>query len=150
MADTASIELYLADTPELLARCLALRTAVFVREKGVPADIEQDALDNLEGTCTHFLFCRDGEDAGAVRCRPAADNAVQLQRFCILGTCRGTGLGRTALGALEDWYRHRGVAKIVLDAKFEAAGFYAACGYRQTSAVFMEAGVPHVKMEKAL
>ena len=64
------ITLLEAAAPDLLDRCLAVRQEVFTREMGVPADVERDSRDCLDGECRHFLITRDGRDIGAVRCLP--------------------------------------------------------------------------------
>lgn len=85
------ITLLEAAAPDLLDRCLAVRQEVFTREMGVPADVERDSRDCLDGECRHFLITRDGRDIGAVRCLPQEDGTLRLQRFCIRKDCRGTG-----------------------------------------------------------
>ena len=52
---------------DLLSRCLQIRREVFVLEKGVPEDLEVDACDCLDTSCTHFLLQVEGKDAGALR-----------------------------------------------------------------------------------
>lgn len=139
-----------AVSPDGLARCLAIRDAVFTREKGVPKEIEVDGHDRLSDTCDHFLLCCAGNDVGAIRCLHTAPDTIRIQRFCFLRDCRGLGLGRAVMEHLESHYCALGVTQIVMDAKFEAAGFYEKCGYRRVSDIFTEAGIPHVKMEKTL
>ena len=133
------ITLLEADTPDLLDRCLAVRQEVFTREMGVPADVERDSRDCLDGECRHFLITRDGRDIGAVRCLPQEDGTLRLQRF-----------GRQTLAAVENRFRAEGLSAVVLDAKCSARGFYEACGYEAVSGEFLEAGVPHVAMRRAL
>jgi len=77
------ITLLEAAAPDLLDRCLAVRQEVFTREMGVPAAVERDSRDCLDGECRHFLITRDGRDIGAVRCPPQEDGTLRLQRFCI-------------------------------------------------------------------
>ena len=143
-----SVTLLAAADAGTLAACLAVRRAVFTVERGVPAGIETDAHDRAGAGYDHFLVRVNGRDAAAMRCHREGD-AVVLQRFCVLAEFRGQGVGRAALAALEARYAGQ-AARIVLDAKCEARGFYTACGYRTISGVFVEAGVNHVRMEKCL
>lgn len=140
----------LARDQALLDRILAVRRAVFVVERGVSEKIERDGFDVLGGGCDHFLIVCNGQDAGAFRCMRASEAEVVLQRFCVQKTYRELGAGKQALAQMESYYARRGITRVRLDAKFEAAGFYEACGYPTTSEPFMEAGIPHVKMEKKL
>ncbi len=144
-----SIEIIVAHDSDTLARCLRIREAVFIVEKGVPKEIETDSLDCLDGACSHVLVCCDGEDVGALRCAYTAEGIVRIQRFCVLQAYRGSGIGKHALEQVESHCR-RGCRAVELDAKLAAAGFYEACGYKTVSAPFVEAGVPHVKMAKDL
>ena len=52
--------------------------------------------------------------------------------------------------AVENRFRAEGLSAVVLDAKCSARGFYEACGYEAVSGEFLEAGVPHVAMRRAL
>ena len=79
------ITLLEADTPDLLDRCLAVRQEVFTREMGVPADVERDSRDCLDGECRHFLITRDGRDIGAVRCLPQEDGTLRLTCKTVTG-----------------------------------------------------------------
>ncbi len=145
-----AITLLEADTPALLDRCLAVRQAVFTGELGVPAEVERDSRDCLDGECRHFLITRGGQDIGAVRCLPQADGTLRLQRFCIRRDCRGQGAGRQTLREVEERFRREGFSAVALDAKCSAQGFYTACGYEAVSAPFLEAGVLHVAMQRPL
>lgn len=141
-----------ADTNALLRANLEVRRAVFTVEHGIPQSVEQDELDcpdSPDSPCRHFVVERDGNAVGALRCTFPAAGVVHLQRFCILSHVRGCGVGRAALAALEEYYRPT-MRRIELDAKFQAEGFYRACGYRTVSDKFVEAGVEHVKMLKDL
>lgn len=133
-----------------LARCLEIRRDVFTTEKGVPREIEADALDCLGGACDHFLIRFNGADAGALRLAYTQENAARIQRLCILKQFRGLGLGKSALEQIELFCRTRRCPAVELDAKCSASPFYEKCGYKTVSAPFTEAGVPHVKMRKEL
>lgn len=143
------IELIPATDMTCLSECLRIRNAVFTLERKVPAEIEVDGQDVPGGDCEHFLIKRDGESVGACRCMHT-ESGIKLQRFCILKECRKQGTGKAALTRLEQYYRQQSYFRIELDSKFEVCGFYEACGYHRESEVFMEAGIPHVKMGKEL
>lgn len=145
-----AITLLEADTPALFDRCLAVRQAVFTGELGVPAEVERDSRDCLDGECRHFLITRGGQDIGAVRCLPQADGTLRLQRFCIRRDCRGQSAGRQTLREVEERFRREGFSAVALDAKCSAQGFYTACGYETVSGPFLEAGVLHVAMQRPL
>ena len=143
-------EIVKATDADVLARCLALREAVFTREKGVPREIEADGYDVPDGDCEHFLIRFRGRDAGAFRCRPVSSDTVRIQRFCVVKDRRGLGLGRAALDFLADRYRRDGFIALEVEAKCEAREFYEKCGFRAVSDAFVEAGVEHIRMRRPL
>lgn len=144
------ITLLEAAAPDLLDRCLAVRQEVFTREMGVPPMWNGTARDCLDGECRHFLITRDGRDIGAGALSapegryPAAPAVLHPEGL------PGTGRGRQTLAAVENRFRAEGLSAVVLDAKCSARGFYEACGYEAVSWEFLEAGVPHVAMRRAL
>lgn len=133
---------------ETLSRCLKIRGEVFTTEKGVPREIEADALDCLGGACDHFLIRYSDADAGALRLAYTKENVARIQRLCILKKFRGLGLGTSALEQIELFCRTHRCTAVELDAKCSAYPFYEKCGYKTVSAPFTEAGVMHVKMRK--
>lgn len=143
-----SVQVIQASDEELLNDCLKMRGEVFVNEKKVPKDIENDQFDYIGGECDHFLIRYNGENAGALRCKKISEDTIRVQRFCILSKYRGRGIGRSTLCSIEKIYREKNMLHIELDSKCSAKNFYLRCGYKQISDVFVEAGVEHVKMEK--
>ncbi len=142
------VEILRAVNKELLEECLRIRETVFTKEKNVPKEIEVDDLDILNGSCMHFLIRSDGESVGTFRCLELEGDVVQLQRFCVLSGFRNHGIGKRALEYIEGYYANK--SRIVLDAQITASGFYGSSGYEKVSEEFIEAGIPHIKMEKRL
>ena len=136
-------------TIEQLQAALAIRREVFVREQGVPPEIEIDRYDRLDGPCRHVLVYYDGKPAGTGRIR-AADGAGKLERICVLAQYRQYGLGQVVVQTLEQIAAAQGLSRVKLHGQTQAEGFYAKLGYRASSDVFMEDGIPHVLMTKEL
>ncbi len=134
--------------------CIAVRTEVFVREQGVPAELEVDGLDSPASACGHFLMLDDEGAApvpiGAFRAFFETEDTVHLQRLCILKEYRGRGLGREMLRFAEHYYMKKGARRFTLGAQCYAVPFYEKCGYTCVSGVFEDAGIPHRTMEKAV
>ena len=131
--------------PEDRAALLALRITVFVHEQGVPEDME---VDEEDPSAAHYLaFDRaTGESLGAARLTTAG----QVTRMCVSKGARGQGIGAALLEhALED-ARARGMTHVHLHAQTHAAGFYARFGFAPVGEEFMEAGIPHQEMARAL
>ena len=137
-----SIEISSWQTAQPEAR--AVRFAVFVQEQGVPVEIE---LDEWDVRCEHAL-ARDaqGNAIGTGRLLPDG----HIGRMAVLASWRGRGVGAAILAALVARAAARGLPRAVLNAQTHARGFYARFGFAQIGGEFMEAGIPHVTMERAL
>jgi len=134
-------------TQEQLEAAFAIRRKVFIEEQNVPPEEELDALDQ---TATHVLALGpDGRPVATGRIIPYGERTGKLQRIAVLREFRGGGYGRAVVEALEEIGRSMGFNRFVLGAQTHAEGFYRKLGYRTTSPeVFLDAGIPHVHMEK--
>ncbi|MGP1677550.1 MAG: GNAT family N-acetyltransferase [Burkholderiales bacterium] len=121
-----------------------IRELVFVREQGVPLELEMDGQD---AHCNHALaVAADGRAVGTGRLLPDG----HIGRMAVLQDCRGKGAGALLLQALVELARSRGDAKARLNAQASAAGFYRRYGFEVSGPEFMEAGIPHVPMQRDL
>ncbi len=132
-----------------LQKAFEIRKAVFVKEQGVAAGEEFDQYDRLDGKAEHVLARYDDFPAGTGRIREV-DGAGKLERICVLQPYRKSGLGKRIMEALEEIAADRGMIRVKLHAQTHAEGFYERLGYTTTSDVFLEEGIPHVRMEKQL
>lgn len=121
-----------------------MRFAVFVEEQGVPPEIE---LDEWDAASDHALAI-DETGRTIATGRLLADGHVG--RMAVLREWRGRGVGAAVLEALLARARDRGMKRAVLNAQTHAQGFYARFGFTRIGAEFMEAGIPHVSMERHL
>jgi predicted GNAT family N-acyltransferase len=121
-----------------------VREAVFVREQGVPLELELDALDP---DCLHVLARdADGRPIGTGRLTPAH----RLGRMAVLPEWRGRGVGAAMLEALTALALARRWRAIELHAQAGAIGFYARHGYLPFGPRFVEAGIEHQAMRRVL
>jgi predicted GNAT family N-acyltransferase len=141
-APTFSVRL--CDWDAARAQAGHIRELVFVREQGVPAEIEMDAQDPQ---CEHALaYGADGAALGTGRLLPDG----HVGRMAVLKEWRGRGVGALLLQALVDRARARGDAAVRLNAQTTAAGFYRRYGFEASGPGFVEAGIPHVPMQRLL
>ena len=127
--------------------CLAIRTAVFVHEQGVPADIENDEYD---AGATHLLALRDGKAVGTARIVQKGDIG-KIGRVCVLREERGTGLGAALINAaLDDMRNSDGFSIAILGAQIVAIPFYEKLGFTAYGDDFEDAGIAHRMMERTL
>lgn len=134
---------------EDLLTAFQIRKEVFVKEQGVPLEDEFDQFDKLNGQCDHILVHYHDQPVGTGRVR-FVDGAGKLERICILEPYRRFGLGKIIIQALEEIAEERGVSQVKLHGQTQAEGFYKKLGYRTSSDVFMEDGIPHIIMLKEL
>ncbi|MEU8589850.1 GNAT family N-acetyltransferase [Streptomyces sp. NPDC048664] len=147
----------IAEDPADLEACFAVRKEVFVREQGVPEDIEYDAWD---ATAVHVLAVRsDGVPLGTGRLlmgeqaaeRTGGDPLVgSLGRLAVTREARGLGVGAALVRAIEDAARARGLTAVDLHAQTHALGFYERLGYEVYGPLFPDAGIPHRAMRRTL
>ena len=115
---------------------------VFVREQGVPADVELDCDD---ARAIHLLAIISGKAVGTARIVIGRGNA-KIGRMAVFKTYRGKGVGKTLLRRAVAIARRHGAEKLYLHAQVPVIGFYEAAGFRPTGGVFDEAGISHRKM----
>jgi YbgC/YbaW family acyl-CoA thioester hydrolase len=126
----------------------AIRTAVFVQEQRIPAEMEWDAADE---SCTHAVaYNRFGMPLATGRLLEHVPGVAKIGRMAVSQTMRGSGIGRAVLDALMQAARERADREVILHAQMTAAPFYARAGFAQRGPVFDEAGIPHVEMVRAL
>jgi predicted GNAT family N-acyltransferase len=125
-------------------RLRAVREEVFVREQGVPLDLEWDGLDS---GCVHALAESDaGEAIGTGRLLPDG----HLGRMAVLRDWRHRGVGAAVLEFLLAEARRLGIPEVVLHAQTHALPFYARHGFVAEGPQFLEAGIPHQTMRRCM
>jgi predicted GNAT family N-acyltransferase len=125
---------------------LALRHEVFVDEQGVPVELE---IDEHDAHALHLVALRDGAIIGTCRLVFDADRA-KFGRLVVARAARGTGVGSALLSEAARRARAAGAQRMVLTAQTAAMGLYERAGYTARGDVFLDAGIEHMTMEKAL
>jgi predicted GNAT family N-acyltransferase len=136
-----------ARTPPEVWAALALRRAVFVDEQRVPI---ADELDGRDDDALHLVAVEAG---GAVvgTCRILrAGSTATLGRLAVAGAARGRGLGSGLVAEAERVAREAGARRMTLAAQVDAIVLYERAGYEPSGERFLDAGLEHQRMEKAL
>lgn len=128
------------------AICMAIRMEVFVFEQDVPADVEWDAFDR---TSTHFFARAEGKPVATARLREEKGIA-KIERMAVRKDYRGKGVGDTLLNRVMDSAKAKGLTRARVSAQDHAVPFYEKLGFAVTGDGYMEAGIPHHAMERAL
>ena len=133
---------------ELGREARSLRTAVFVHEQKIPAELEWDAAD---ANAVHAVaYNRFGMALGTGRLLEHAPGVAKVGRMAVRHDMRGSGIGAALLDALTGVARARGEREVLLHAQRSAEGFYARLGFVVRGQPFDEAGIAHVQMARAI
>jgi predicted GNAT family N-acyltransferase len=125
------------------SRATPIRFEVFVREQGVPAEIE---LDEADARSIHALAFYGSQAVGTARLLPDG----HIGRMAVLKEFRGKGIGSALLVKLIEAARQRGERTIILSAQVHALNFYRAHGFQPQGEVYQDAGIPHQDMRRAI
>lgn len=121
----------------------AIRETVFIAEQSVPAELEFDGLDER---AMQVLVAVDGQYVGTGRMQDDG----HIGRIAVLRDYRGLGLGAKVVQALVDEAARLNYPRVYLGAQTHAVDFYAKLGFTPYGDEFMDAGIPHLAMEKSL
>ena len=125
---------------------LDLRHEVFCVEQGVSRDDERDGRD---ADAVHLVAVEDG--AVIATCRLLVEGTtVKLGRMAVARSRRGLGLARALLTEADARARAVAAERIVLAAQLGAQTLYERAGYEPYGDVFLDAGIEHVMMGRAL
>jgi predicted GNAT family N-acyltransferase len=125
-----------------LEQALGIRRRVFVREQGVPEEIEMDRDDRR---AFHFIAFNDKVAVGTARV-VIRQGSAKIGRMAVLKHYRRRGVGTELLKRAIVTAKRRGAQKIYLHAQVSVIAFYTAMGFRCSGPIFNEAGIPHRKM----
>jgi predicted GNAT family N-acyltransferase len=125
-----------------LAKAYTIRTRVFVREQGVPKEIEMDRDDKR---AVHFLALESGKAVGTARV-VMRHGSAKIGRMAVLKAYRGRGIGTKLLKRAIVMAKKQGAQQIYLHAQVPVIGFYETMAFQCVGPVFKETGIPHRKM----
>jgi predicted GNAT family N-acyltransferase len=120
-----------------------IRFKVFVDEQNVPEELEIDGLDD---EAKHVLAYLDDEPIGTGRI--LIDG--HIGRVAVLKKYRGLGIGKSIMKELIDWAQKNNLEKLWLSSQWHAHSFYLDLGFVCEGEVYEEAGIEHIKMNRAL
>jgi len=139
------------ETAEQLKKAFDIRVEVFVKEQGVPRALELDEYDESPSACNHYIVEEGGKPIAAGRFKTFEPGVAKMQRIAVLKSYRGSGIGKLLLLGMEEEARRLGFRESVLDAQCSAEAFYLKLGYAtESDEPFLDAGIEHVRMRKAL
>lgn len=134
-------------TPNEMYDMLRLRSEVFVVEQNC---VFPD-MDDKDQLCHHILFYNEEQVLVATaRLVPAGvsyPDMMSIGRIVTSQLVRGTGVGKQLVEmAIQECYRLFGKGPIRIGAQLYAKKFYESFGFEQSSEVYDEDGIDHIKM----
>jgi predicted GNAT family N-acyltransferase len=137
--------------PWLTARdaAYAIRYAVFVKEQGIPAELE---IDDYDPIAEHTLAFVDGQCVATARVYLDEQNLskAKIGRMAVLKDFRGQGIGTALLSETIRAGMMQGASVFELHAQQTAVPFYAKLQFKPDGAIFDEVGIPHQCMRLVL
>jgi predicted GNAT family N-acyltransferase len=143
MGKSGNLSVRVADWTRDANTLRAIREQVFVLEQAVPPELEWDGIDP---DCVHVLAELDGEPVGTGRLLPDG----HIGRMAVLRAARSRGVGAAMMVRLVELARARGLRQLALNAQTHAIPFYRRFGFTAVGPEFDDAGMPHVRMTRAL
>jgi predicted GNAT family N-acyltransferase len=131
-----------------LEQAQAIRRAVFVAEQGVAEALE---IDGQDGAARHLLALCEGRALGTLRLRwPDGPRLAKIERVAVIPAVRGRGVGRALLRGALALAEAAGGREALLHAQTTAQAFYAPLGFVAGGPEFVEDGILHIAMRRAL
>ena len=121
-----------------------VRELVFIREQGVPAELEWDGMD--EDSHHVLALSNAGQAIGCGRILPNA----HIGRIAVIPEWRGKKVGTAILEGLLAYAGNKGFTEVEMDAQVHALPFYLNFGFVTEGEVFMDANIPHRKIRMKL
>ena len=127
----------------------AIRLAVFVKEQGIPAELE---IDDYDPIAEHALAFVDGQCVATARVYldQQGPSKAKIGRMAVLKDFRGQGIGTALLGESIRAGMMRGASVFELHAQQSAVPFYAKLQFKPDGAIFDEVGIPQQCMRLVL
>jgi predicted GNAT family N-acyltransferase len=137
----------LVENESELKGAFAVRREVFVEEQGISESL---VFDGGEDVAKHMVV-KDGDRViGTARIRFLQSKQAKLERMAVLRSFRRLGIGKRITAFLMQELESRQIEMVVLHAQYEVVEFYQACGFEPSGSPFWEAGIKHLKMERAI
>ena len=127
--------------------CFAIRTEVFVEEQGVP---KEEELVKESQTTIHALARINSIPVATGRLITIDNKNARIGSMAVKMEYRRIGIASLVLDFLEEKAQEKGIQHITLEAQEYVKQFYSDRGYYERGGVFLDVGIPHVKMVKEL
>lgn len=125
----------------------AVRQRVFMEEQQVPEELEWDGRD---ADAIHVVARHSNGEVVATARLLEDRQQGHIGRMAVLPGWRRQGIGSALLQSLLELARARGLHAVILNAQTKALDFYLRHGFEPEGEEFMDAGIPHRRMQRIL
>lgn len=137
-----------ARSDEERAAAFAIRREVFVVEQAISEALEFDGQD---GGARHLLARHAGRPVGSLRLRLLERGRIaKIERVAVRAAARRHTVGQALLEAALALARTAGAQGAIVHAQCTVQGFYERQGFTAYGPTFVEDGILHVAMRRAL
>lgn len=106
-------------------------------------------MDNIDYNAYHLFLEENGEVLAYLRAFTGeTEGEIHIGR--VLSVEHNKGLGTILMNDAFEYFKEKGIKSIILNSQITAVNFYKKLGFTLVGSEFIEAGIPHVKMVKAL
>jgi len=110
---------------------------------------EEDLRDEDQQT-TLIALTKSKEIVGCVMLQPLDKHTAKLRQMAVSEEFQRKGIGKKLVEAAEEKAKNMGCTHLCLHARSTALEFYKKLGYIGYGQVFIEVGIPHLSLKKAL
>ena len=126
---------------------LKARSAVFMMEQ----NIHYLDMDDIDYRSIHFAdMDGSGHVTAYLRMYGSEEDRAAVNIGRVLTVMRGSGNGRKLIDRAVSYASENGYRKVCCDAQKQTVLFYEKCGFHRISDEFIEAGIPHIRMQRDL
>lgn len=123
-----------------------VRQEVFIKEQGVPSDIEMDELDKV---AEHVVVYCEDRPIGTGRI-VLVNGEFLLGRIAVLKEYRNKKVGKLVVEELLKNAEQKGAKEVHIHSQIRVKGFYESIGFVAYGNTYFEAGIEHINMIKKI
>jgi len=108
--------------------------------------------DELVAEKDHILIAAFDDDQmlGCCMLTTIDNQTLKIRQMAVQNNLQGKGIGASLMSFVENLARDKGYRNLVMHARDTAIGFYEKFGFRVIGEQFIEVGLPHHLMAKAI
>ena len=122
-----NIKISVGNSSELIKKSQGIRNTVFVKEQGIPIELDLDGLDRQS---YHALAQKGKQAVGTARLTLAGDKQAVLARVAVMKNNRGLGIASQLVQSLLSYAGELDIKTIDIHAHKYLRGYYESFGFK--------------------